>query len=142
MIEPAQKNPARIRGGAESTEANLVSVLQSGQVKATAAPVREMRRGFPRAVEPFPGRALAIRGAKTERDLARACVRYAAALMMLRKLAGQAPDLACEVVAGSVAQHVRQCDVRPRPSSRQIARAVEAAFAFAERVAGEVGAWA
>jgi len=85
--------------------------------------------------EPFPGRALAIRGAKTGRDLARACVRYAAALILLRAMRGQAPDLACEVVAGSVVQHVRHCAVRPKPSSRQVAAVVEAAFTLAERAA-------
>lgn len=109
-----------------------------GQTECTAAPGRGMLRGFPQVVEPFPGRARAIRGAKTERDLARACVRYAAALMALRAMAGQPTDLACAVVANAVGERARQCDVRPQPSSRQIARAVDIAFAFAERVAGEV----
>ncbi len=122
--------------GRQGTEtAKVFRMKEQGQ--ATAAPGHEMQRRFPSLAEPFPGRAAAIRTAKSDRDLARACVRYAAALMLMRAMCGQAPDLACAVVAESVAQHVRQCDVRPKPSRRQVARAVETAFAFAERAAGE-----
>lgn len=123
-----QKNPRRsARRGFEGTKGNQT------REQITAAPHRETLRECPQAAESFPGRALAIRTAKTDDELARACVRYAGALMLLRAMRGQAPDLACEVVAASVLQHVRHCTVRPKPSRRQVACAVEAAFAFAER---------
>lgn len=136
MTHAQKKPPQEPAAEVEGTEVNRINMLASdepGQI--TAAPRHPMRRKFPRAVEPFPGRALAIRTARSDGELAMACVRYAGALLVLRAMCGRAPDLACEVVADSVAQHVRHCAVQPKPSRRQVARAVEAAFAVAERAA-------
>lgn len=129
MTHTQKKFPSLQATGINGTQRN------STREQIITASTRGTLRECPRLAEPFPGRALAIRTAKTDGDLARACVRYAGALMLMRVMRGQAPDLACEVVAGSVAQHVRYSTVEPKPSRRQVARVVEAAFAFAERAA-------
>lgn len=139
MTKKQRKSPLTPAAGIRSPEVENPSRTKGQEQAIAALAVKSLRECPALLLEPFPGRALAIRAAKTDRDLARACVRYAAALMMLRTMRGQLPDLACEVVAAAVAQHVGRCEVRPKPSRRQIARAVEAAFAFVERAVGEAG---
>lgn len=84
--------------------------------------------------ERFPARARAIVNATDQRELVRACWRYAGACWYSRHVTGRSLDLARAVVLNDVVQLAKQSLVRPRMPKRFAVRLTLAA----EVAAGEL----
>lgn len=123
MTHGQEKSPPGRAAGIKGAKPNASNL--KGQGKTIAAPAVGPLRECPSVTpELFPGRAYAIRAARTPLELHKAVARYSFAAMWARHSVGRGFDLAREVVANSIASHARRSSVRPHLHRRFIAHVV------------------